>query len=193
MGKLTIEDVIEKGMGLPDADDLEEIQADLEKSKDAYNGLPKDVVAWLKGEQAEVPASIDKVSDQLERKINMSMALLVVNRLTSMNTMIKYQASVEASLLEDADADIPFSVRMGYYQQFNKNISSFMDFARKFTQQNSEVLEKEQPVDELADLLRNVEPSLLRKLTEIIKEKGAALTEDDYSGLVSKSDVDFLE
>lgn len=156
-------------------------------------GLPPEVVTWLLGDVKSTPAVIDKVMDDVSKKINMSMALILVRRMVSMNRMLEYMAKVEDDMFDDsAIAESSKDQKFTRYSYFERAVGTMMEFTRKFVAQNEHSFTHDQPADELAILLRTVDPEVLRTLVDMFRSKGSALTERDLKGAlgdVSKSSV----
>ena len=164
---------------------------------DALRGLPSPVIRWLQGHLPEEPPEVSKMMDTVAKKMNISLAQLIVNRLVSLNRIIRFMSRVEDDTFENEEyAKMDAATRFSVYQHFDKTLSDFMDFVRKFVSQNADQFNNSQPADELAVLLRTVDPMVLKKLVSVLRSKGAAITENDFRELgvdISKPGIELVE
>jgi hypothetical protein len=185
-----LKDLIDKGAIFPNAEEDYS-----EEEQDSFRGLPEDLIGWLKGDTIEIPESVDKVSDSLDQKVLMTVSILIVNRLASVNNIIAFMAKAEEELLNNVSEDDAMSLnaKLSYCTNFQKEMYRLMDFAMKLTARNKEAIKSNKPVDPIAELLRDLEPRVLRSLVTLLKEKGASLTEADFSKAGGDNLLEMLE
>lgn len=158
-----------------------------------FRGVPTSIRKWLLGLTDRQPGCLYKIMDHASNKINMVLAVLIVNRIASMSHVAEYLAGFEKDIFgsvnsKDEDGKDLLSMRdkIKLYQSGSKMMNEFLEFTRKFVGQNQEMFRHEHPADELAQLLREADPYVLKKLVHILREKGASLTEDDIGAELKK-------
>ena len=162
-------------------EDAPEEEEDLtEEARVLLAGITPEIQSWLLGETQEQPSSVSSAMDQVAEKINMATAMVVAQRLAHMGRTLSFLRGVEESLLTpERIKKMDAKERMTHYRTLTKDMNEFLEFSRKFTLQNKEMFSKKSQADELAAILRELDPSVVNALLQAVSKKGAGTTVND--------------
>lgn len=142
--------------------------------------MPDNIRGWLLGETQEEPPELSAAMDQVAERINMATAYIVVQRLAQMSRTLHFLQEIEEGLFDPSRIkNMDASERMKNYKTITKETSEFLEFTRKFTLQNKEMFSRKSQADELANILRELDPSVVQELLRTLSKKGAGTTVND--------------
>ena len=110
----------------------------------------------------------------------MATAYIVVQRLAQMGQRLQFLREIEDTLFDpDRVRNMDAKERMGHYKSITKEANEFLEFTRKFTLQNKAMFSRQSQSDELANILRELDPSVVQELLRAVSKKGAGTTVND--------------
>lgn len=153
--------------------------ADLEKL------FPKDILAWIKGEGGQ-PDEIRKLGEDITSKLNWYIVYVILGMYSRIPTMFTFMQKAEAQIY-DSESEFASGKSINVkeltvkYLNCASELNNVLEFARKFTLQNKDILAGSDLSDTdkiLVDKIRQLKPEQVRmvldKVTEVLAE-----TKDD--------------
>lgn len=159
-------------LGLGDPDPKTAVIAEEEVRKTAANIdklIPTDILKWLQGE-SEQPEEIRKLGDDITSKLNWFIVFVVLSQYSRIPQMFKYLAKAEAALYTDKDFEGEINVTTIYekYTKVTGELEKVLEFARKFTLQNRDILKGSGVSEDDRQLLDKIKRLKTEEVTQII-------------------------
>ncbi len=165
------------------------MERELREKLDAMTtGIPAEVRAWLLGIEPNPPDDLARMMEQASTKMAVVMMSLLLKRLANMDRSLEYMEEIERGLLDPKNIKgMDASQRIQAYSALQKNHSDFMEYARKFISQNKDMFQQPTASDELSNVLRQLDPAVVRAILGLVRRKGAATTVNDIAASVEAS------
>jgi hypothetical protein len=141
--------------------------------------IPEELYSWLSGE-GEMPQSLRQLGDDISSKMNWFIVVTVLKQYQRIPQLFDYITQAETQLYAendfngDAEGNVDIDTIRDKYGKATAELEKVLEFARKFTLQNKEVLggsqQSEQDKD-LLDKIKRLNPSAVQKIISIIEKE----------------------
>ena len=163
----SLDDVFADGVPQADIDFMEQAAPHM---KDV---VPEEIFSWLRGE-SEIPKSIAQFGEDVASKFSWFIAYIQLSQLARLPTLVRFTAEAERrhfnpALLSDGLDTTAIGAR---YKECTTQLMKLLEFTRRFSQQNKEVLKSTATEEErlLLSKIKDLSPEAREKMMELLKK-----------------------
>jgi len=148
--------------------------------------IPPEIFEWLSGQRPETPPEIRKLGDDILTKLNWFIVHIILAQYSRIPKLYAYLQKAEQKIYNISEIDDKSIKEIQFnYKEITSEVQELLEFARKFSVQNKEVLVGSElnPEDRaLIDKIRQLPPSTIKKVLEIIEEAEKSDSKNKESG-----------
>ena len=156
----------------------------------------KEFMEYVVGENPEPPEVMNKIMNNLVKKLSMGLGATVVGNMSRQTQISKYLAEAEKRIFDvDEIKDMPVEEVIKLYAQADKTLNSLQETQRKFIVQNKDLIKKEDSsAEKMVSKIMTLPPDKLERIMGIIDSeiKGDLKSQSDTKS-EEESSVDLTE
>ena len=161
-----------------DIEAAEEASKKIEGSFDVEKIIPEEIFKWLHGETSQ-PEHIRKLGDDITSKLNWFIVFSILSQYARIPHLFRWLGKAEQKVFDLAEdfntADIEDAkILFDKYKKASTELESVLEFARKFTLQNRDVLKGHVVSSEdrsLLDKIKKLKPEEVEEVIELLKDR----------------------
>ena len=136
--------------------------------------VPPEIFEWLAGDK-EMPAEIRKLGDTINQKLNWFLVHSILAQYTRIPRMFAYMQKAEEVIydMKDFEGDnVDRDTVRKNYSRLTSDLESLLEFSRKFTVQNKDIIGVEtNPEDQvLLEKIKAMSPEMISKILKIVED-----------------------